>query len=264
MVELAPSRYAKVLPLFSSIASHRAIVYSVLERNNPGRVFVDNASNPRSAFLFSVTEFFYFAGDETNAAFMEEMRNIIFNDLLSPPYSVSFGGFTPAWKETLDRWLTGMPGGWANRAELDFPPKNFAALQEWRTRIPDGYRIAPFDPQLAGCTAGIEQLWNGAQNFMDQGAGYAVLEGDEIVSSCFMVVKGAGEAEISVDTHEAHRRRGLAQLCVSAFVETCLQRGLRPHWTCWADNLASLKLAQSLGFTRRSESPVRYVDTFAA
>ncbi len=87
----------------------------------------------------------------------------------------------------------------------------------------------------------------------------AALHGDQPVSRCHTVVVGDNLAEISIDTEEAYRRRGLAQLVCRAFIEHSLEAGTRPHWSCWGNNTPSRELAKKLGFVVKEEAPVRVV-----
>ena len=58
---------------------------------------------------------------------------------------------------------------------------------------------------------------------------------------------------MEVDTHPAHRRKGLATACGAALIITCLDRGLYPSWD--AQNLWSVALAEKLGYRFDHEYP---------
>ncbi len=67
MIELDASEFHKVTPIFRDIDHNIAVVYSVIEGNNPGRIFADNPLAPTSAFLFPEGAFFYGGGNEIGA-----------------------------------------------------------------------------------------------------------------------------------------------------------------------------------------------------
>ena len=52
--------------------------------------------------------------------------------------------------------------------------------------------------------------------------------------------------EIEIDTHEKHRRKGLATMCGAKLILECLKRNLYPSWD--AQNLWSVDLAIKLGY----------------
>ncbi len=60
--------------------------------------------------------------------------------------------------------------------------------------------------------------------------------------------------ELGVDTLPDVRRRGYAADTVAHWTELVRQRGLTPIYSAFAWNEASLRLAQSVGYTRRIES----------
>jgi RimJ/RimL family protein N-acetyltransferase len=54
--------------------------------------------------------------------------------------------------------------------------------------------------------------------------------------------------DISIDTVEGYRNRGLAALCVAFMIDEFNKQGKRPVWGAFASNTASMKLAAKLGF----------------
>jgi RimJ/RimL family protein N-acetyltransferase len=54
--------------------------------------------------------------------------------------------------------------------------------------------------------------------------------------------------DISIDTCEEYRNRGLAALCVSFLIDHYGRQGKRPVWGAFESNTASMKLAAKLGF----------------
>ena len=56
-------------------------------------------------------------------------------------------------------------------------------------------------------------------------------------------------AEIDIRTDESYRGKGLALLAAQHMISTCLEKRT-PHWDCDVHHLASIKLAEKLGFQR--------------
>ena len=86
------------------------------------------------------------------------------------------------------------------------------------------------------------------------GAGYAALQGNALVCGASSYADWPGGVEIEIDTHPAHRRRGLARACAAALMLDCLSRGLYPSWD--AANPVSAHLAQTLGYIAAGAYPV--------
>jgi len=61
---------------------------------------------------------------------------------------------------------------------------------------------------------------------------------------------GAQYEDIGVVTEPGFRRRGLNTACAAALCRDVRARGHTPSWSTSADNLASLRVAEKLGFVR--------------
>jgi RimJ/RimL family protein N-acetyltransferase len=146
------------------------------------------------------------------------------------------------------------------RAAFDLSLEGFRQSHaRWQSRIPEGLAVRRYDRALTESAPGIVEFWGSIDAFLQHGLGFAVLQGEETVSRCHTVLAGDGRAEISIETQEAYRRQGLATLACCAFIESCLDGGLRPEWSCWHNNAASIALAEKLGFERAPDVPVVYV-----
>jgi RimJ/RimL family protein N-acetyltransferase len=240
MIELKLSECALAAPLFAGIGHSVPIVFSVLEGTAAGRVFVDRADRPRSAFLAVSGAFSYVAGDETDAAFGRDLVALIFDDLLpsQEEQELALFAFTDAWRAKLDQLLAPKGAIRIHRKTFAFDAALAPDFGQWRGRMPAGYRmestaLAVGDPRF----------------------GVRLLKDDEVVGECTSVFVGRGEAEIDIHTDENHRKFGLGTLTASAFLEECLSRGLRPNWTCWPEREGSIALAKKLGFIETADVP---------
>jgi RimJ/RimL family protein N-acetyltransferase len=238
MIELKPSEFAVVVPLFSDIEHSVPIVFSVLEGTAAGRVFADRADQPRSAFLAVSGAFSYVVGHETGDAFGRKLVALLFDNLLPSQEEQEFVlfAFTDGWRKKLDQLLAPKGAIRIYRKAFTWDADRAPGWRLWGDRVPAGYRMEP--TALAG----------GDPRF-----GVRLLKADEVVGECTSVFVGRGEAEIDIHTDENHRNLGLGTLTASAFLEECLARGLRPSWTCWPEREASIALAKKLGFVETAD-----------
>ena len=241
MIELGPSEFAAVAPLFATIDHNVAIVFSVLEGNAPGRVFVDDPGQPRSAFLSVENAFSYVAGDESDNAFGRELVRLVFDDLLPTQgeQELVLFSFTDAWRAQLDRLLIPKRAIRIHRKTFAFDADKAPDFRDWRNRVPTGCRVLPITGEANDSRFGVE-----------------LLKGDDAISQCRAVFVGHGEAEIAVRTAENHRHLGYGALAASSFLDACCARGLRPNWSCWPQREASIALAKKLGFKEAADVPV--------
>ncbi len=75
----------------------------------------------------------------------------------------------------------------------------------------------------------LKQFWGSPSRFVEKSLGFWLMEGNSIACSCEAVFIGKGEAEISIATPLGYRRRGLAQLTASAFIEASLEPWIETH-----------------------------------
>jgi RimJ/RimL family protein N-acetyltransferase len=259
MIELTRDEYARTIPLFKDIDHSRSFVFSLFEGNHTGRVFVDRREQPVTALLALTCEFWCLGGRDDNPIFNQALHDWVYANLKPDGNHVLFLPFTEAWRGTLAELFKDRGIMTIKRSAFDFSPERFKRQQAgWRERIPPGYRIEPYDRGLAETAGGLAEFWGTIDNFLAHGLGYAVLDGDEVLSRCHTVFVGDCEAEISIETSEKHRRQGLGTLAVCAFVEGCRPRGLRPEWSCWSNNAASISMAQKIGFVPKADVQVSY------
>ena len=76
----------------------------------------------------------------------------------------------------------------------------------------------------------------------------AVVDGN-IVAIAHTYAETDLHADIGVSTIEAWRERGFATAAASLVAQEIQSKGKVPAWSCGADNTASLRVAQKLGFT---------------
>jgi len=120
------------------------------------------------------------------------------------------------------------------RRTFIFDREAFARRPVWRGLVPDG------------CTMDVSNERYAAR----------LMRQVETLSECSACFVGGGQAEITVETHENHRRMGYAELVCSAFIEHCLERGHTPNWGCWDFKAGSVGLAKKLGFTELADEVV--------
>jgi RimJ/RimL family protein N-acetyltransferase len=259
MIELNHDEYVKVRPLFDGITHSRSFVFSLFEGNHSGRVYVDDAAFPQTALLALTCEYWCLAGRDDNPEFNQWLHDWVLANLKPGDNYIFFLPFTEPWRNRLTELFKTQNIITITRAAFDFNPERFQQLHAvWRERIPAGYRIVPYDRALAETAGGLAEFWGSIDHFLAHGLGYALMKGNEAVSRCHTVFVGDCEAEISISTDEKYRRQGLGTLATCAFIEACLQHGLKPQWSCWSNNAPSVAMAQHLSFTSRPDVRISF------
>lgn len=94
---------------------------------------------------------------------------------------------------------------------------------------------------------GIVANYKNYEDYEQNGLGYLILEGDNIISGASSFSYYDGGIEIEIDTREEYRKQGLATIVAAKLILSCIEQNLYPSWD--AHNLASLYLAEKLGYT---------------
>jgi hypothetical protein len=247
--EIGSSLRGESAPLFSGAGFDRALIDSVFEGRQDGRLFVDEPHHPRAALLCRTYDW-YIAGDHT----AEGLRRFIADAPAEAGVFQTLYGLVPVQRG----WVGALVEDFGGRLEI-IPRRAFAPHKTpgarpvlARVAAPPAAVVARIDRDLAeqidhelGEHIGL--LWGGYDPFAHGGFGFCAIVDGRPASAAYAAAVSAGYANVSVGTRESLRRRGLAMLVCSAFLAECAARGLICEWDSDASNLASAGLAQRLG-----------------
>lgn len=122
-------------------------------------------------------------------------------------------------------------------------------------QIPDGFTIRSIDRELFDSITGRvppSLYWDSCEQFSKNGIGFCIMHGNEAASWAFSSAVSRDEADIGIETAEKYRHRGLALAAAAAMIKEMLP-DRRPTWTCQRSNIGSARIAEKLGFVRKSE-----------
>jgi len=219
----------------------------------PSRLFVDDPDQPRSALLTRTYDFFL-AGD-VSVVLLQLLRD-------APPEAQLcewFYGFVPltaAWREALPDALPGLVE--IERRAFRLPVDGFRQARDWNAHVPDGVRIVPLDAELARRADDeipevIGIIWDGCERFAVSGWGYAALDdAGRLLSAAYACGLTGRDVNLGVGTAQPARRRGLGKLVCQACIARAEGDSLTVTWDCDRTNIASGKLAESLGFVEEN------------
>ncbi|HSV86119.1 MAG TPA: GNAT family N-acetyltransferase, partial [Levilinea sp.] len=243
------------------------VIQSVIENNTNGQVFVDDPTNPKGALLWNCAEELLLEGTPFDTRFNQSLAGVLTKRIIPnacarhiPMLSLQY--FPDAWENTIESTIL----------KYLHPEKAFrnlywfrALLVDWRRKIPPKFTMRRIDAELLEQTElknyqdmclWINSFWHSQSDFLAKGAGFCLMEGNSIISWCLSVYAGAQNFELGLATSPLHRNRGYATLTSAACVEYCLDQQIVPHWHCLKSNLASIAVAEKVGFEKVMEYPV--------
>lgn len=242
MIELAPSQWRTVehviddsIPLVS--------VTMRFQRRGPGWIWVDRVDGPGTVVAVMAPD------------------ALVWGDL-SPPWVVDclakatgMIADTPGLRPLLDR-------AWG-RAE-PVPSVLFESGQRIADlSVPRGYTVMAVD---ADSLPLLREFWKDEypgvigdfdddSDFLTSGFGFMAIHDatGRCVSASAAISVSRGRYDHGVDTHTAHRRRGLASACVARTVDEGLRRGLKPVYVADGDNAATQGVARRAGLVKTGD-----------
>jgi RimJ/RimL family protein N-acetyltransferase len=267
IIQLRPQEYEKVGDLFAELATYHLFATAVLHHDLPGRIYVDDANAPKSAFM-STKELQFLAGHPDNEAFNGALKQVL-------QQTIFVGDGPEGSLAEID--LTFMDDSWLHRLETLFGDWRWPPIPNqtchylfkqrrlnWQTFVPAGYTVRPLDTAVIANQPAdhfqfeVKPLAQfGARDF-----GYcAVRHGQpeaasgRIVCLCSTDVISGSACEIGIETHPEHYRKGLATVTAAATVEYALAHGFTAiWWICSAHNPGSIRTAEKVGFEKQFES----------
>jgi GNAT superfamily N-acetyltransferase len=251
--EVAKSQFSSVKPLLG--AQTYLSLYAIIEHKSSGRIWVNDESSVKSAFVWDLVNGFLFAlgksnseidFPEANRLLKEELvpeackkgytklNAILLLDLTEAQNRMLFDGLSTSIEDLCHFRLEGTE-------ELKTPnlavPRGFG-LKRIDQRVLNNSRLANIG-EIRRC---IMACWQDLDRYLSDGVGFVIFNDVAAVSWCSTDYVVSGKCDLYVETFEAYRRKGFGTIVASACIKECLSRKLEVNWHCWSQNLESTGL----------------------
>jgi RimJ/RimL family protein N-acetyltransferase len=264
VTELVFDDYCLVKPFFEG-SEFDLLLSAILEGNSLAQVWVDDKSEPESVFLWDkANNVFYLAGGESNVQFNREIRALIGRKVvpelkLRRRFHFRLRSTSELWDKTLSSIFvdTNLTLGHHIFHTHQKPVKH-----DWRSSMPEGLRLKQIDEHFLHeepyenkefVLDEIQQMWPTVDGFVKFGFGSSIVTENQVVCWCTAEYMSKGKCGVGIETVHDYQNMGLATSAASAFVEHCKARNIKPHWECNAENLASRRVAEKVGFVKEHE-----------
>lgn len=253
MVELEQDDFEKVLPLYQAGAECFPLILAVIRQKQRGWVFVDNRDDPVSAMVITKFGFMQIFGVEYAQQFDADIADFFAKQSADLPSYLLCYSPPPRWQRRMNMLV---PDRVRRRERMRFVFHEASADYLGNSiEGPSGFELTILDENLIQKTDHFKldigsRFWASAEDFLANGLGVCLMKDGQIAAVCYSACIVDGLAEIDIVTREEYRGRGLAATTARYFIQECMRRGITPTWDCFVSNIASMKLAQKLGFTR--------------
>lgn len=238
--------------------AYPVFVDAVMDGFIQGHLYVDDVEHPFVFFLEAACGIYYVAGKRE----AELSRCLVFIVDVYERQRRQNGRFTVfSANQSTDVMMKKCLGSHLN--EMERHAYVFPQAHSYVHVPHPGYRVERTNEQVINASRAFppsyyEAYWGRAACFLSKGIGVAILDGENVVSECVSIFSSEDRVEIDIWTEEACRGKGLAQLAGQHMIRSCLENKRTPHWDCDVHHLASIKLAEKLGFQRTKTYRVFY------
>jgi hypothetical protein len=264
MQELKKEDYYKLGSLLDS-ETFNIEAKSVVQLNNPGRVFVDDATFPKEGLIWSKgIEGFYFFAEDVHRANQDDLEHSIENNILPLCRKLNYkwleiSCISPAHNIMIKRVLSKRKLTSWKQCVYGYK-KEMSDLSSSVVDEPAGvYKIDKYFLENTEAQnkdfvlKPLELCWDHTDNFIKKGIGYCIMVDNDIASICYSGFVSGNTHVINIETVEKYRRKGLGELLTRTILADYLSKNIQPYWDCTADNTASCMLAEKVGFVKSFE-----------
>jgi len=243
-----------VLKKLNSITEKYPLLISSIDGEIDCDVFVDEDYNLDQIILVNKLGWVYVIGDnidETNKKEIIEILKEKYIDMYE--YLICFGA-KKDWIGYIDDFMN-RNSSYVPRLQFKFDFENYNPYKEVNKYSIENVNMRNIEKSIE-FDSGITDFWSSKTEFLEKGFGFNLIIDDEIACQIISAALSNREVEISIITSRNHRKKGLAYILSSYFLDYCIDNNLIPKWDCIKDNLSSKKLAKKLGFEIVNEYPV--------
>lgn len=255
--------YHKVFVPLKELEINTLFARAVVERRVKGEIFVDNANNPSTFYIVHPYGMSLLFGNTQNELFNEKFLEHSLNTRKLRSRHEWMQAFPREWNTLLARLYS---DNLIHSAE-NLDNKEFGVV-ELNTRVnfrfnrqkfltnpeedlPAHCEIVPTNKDLFLQMNGVvvpSLFWDTADDFLKYGVGFSLLFNGELATTAYSAYFLDDKLEIGIETIPDFRGKGFARLACAALINHCIKNGYEPVWSCRKENIASVQLAQKLGF----------------
>lgn len=248
MIKVNPAQYSQFISHAKANECGKVYPLSIAEGRQWGEIFTDSADKCKSVLFWHHSGFAYICG-EADERFLKDVYELMLDENNTNPR----------------RFILMLND---DRAEAFFRAKDNLVTEhrylyeytktqpDVNISLPEGCEIKKLDcEQLSVLRGNIVPalFWDNADNFLKEGEGFCVVKSGDAAAWAFSAAVSSDEIDIGIETNEHYRHQGLAVIAASMMIRYALNSGKKPVWACHYTNIASQKLAEKLGFEKKSE-----------
>lgn len=264
--ELPENKYYKIKPLIHGRKETNVHLLGVIDGNNRGKIYVNDIEEPETALIWAIGCVFAIIGNNTNGDFNQALLPFL-RDCLGPESIGLVGGtyfyvpvYEEKWEDTFEKIFDPIKDNKEFRKlkylAYVFSPNKHAESYKSKHCLPEGYSLRKIDREIMERDSGhrleaniLGDFWISVDAFLKIGFGYCILDGNEVIATCFSGYVIDECHDIVICTYDkGNREKGFGTMVAQAYTEYCIANGLTPFWCTTGDNFGSQRVAEKCGF----------------
>ena len=231
MDHLQIRNYREMASHFNQFSHHHGLIYSIIENQYEGHIYVDHTDKPKVMIMFTPFDFSFITGIETLSD-AETALSMIKKHASEFPFEEQI-------------FFTDSD---ASHAYLSDQFKKYRAIQTIRYTYKLNHQkfkeiFDNHDFKHIIKTYEQKDYLSLLPYWISE-----VKEAEKSISYCKAFARGGGYAELDVYTDEEHQQKGYAFECALKLIDKLIDNKIEPEWNTWPYRKASQKLAMKLGF----------------
>lgn len=242
-------------------------VEALIKGTSEGALWLDDSEHPSIGLFWDFADGVYLVSNEYSESLRETIQNL-FQDEIIPEAEKRSESPVFVIYTSPDQWNTSIVSFFSS--QWNITPETACFYERPRSHF-DPMKsseslAAPFigqsmDSKLFSSSdlkyvpdlqEEVESDWGSLEKFLTAGYGYCVIDEDANSLASWAVIGNIARscAELGIDTMEEYSRKGLATYVASQMISLSYRKHLTPHWYCFQNNTASVKLAEKVGFQK--------------
>lgn len=248
MFKVDKKDYGLIYSLYKSSEFFFPLIAAVLLDEQDGVVYVDDTKHPSQAYIEHAFGFAQVFGKTIQSFEQELERYLLVDKCFSPSKIRLYSPYLPSFLA-----LTEHESLRSYRQRFTINTEEFPYREGIDHELENNITLAGVDAStvlLIDDKFGVvSRFWRSPADFILKSNAVVVFYQGEPASICYAAAEADHCLEIDVLTLPEYRNLGLAKLAVVDFVNRCFALSLHPLWDCFTNNIGSMMLCKSVGFT---------------
>jgi len=257
---LDPHARDRVLSALRTLPLNTLFVQSVLCDHVDGRIYADDAREPRALYAVHPYGMALLWGEPGRKGWHAWLRDhLVATERAAEWLQVHPEPWSAVVESILADRFDGDDGALrCTRVNFAFDRDAYLRARATVAAALDRATIVPTDAAMfARIEGGVvpQRFWRDAAQFVAHGGGFSALADGEVAATAFCSFRHGAQLELGIETVPRRRGQGHARLAACRLIDDCLDRGLEPVWACRLENTSSFELARKLGFVPARHLP---------